>query len=1173
MGLRRREMKLVKLNAITMVSIAAFMLVILLVFVNEIFDFPSLLFNAPPTPVNWVDIGIVSFLVLLVGSLTIFFSWRLILKREQAEEALRESEEKFAKTFRASPNLFSITTLEDGTYIDVNDSYTRVTGYSREEMIGHTVAEFSVWAKPEDRDKVMEIMEKEGRVSDIELQCRKKSGEIHTVLFSSELINIGGEPYVISMGTDITERKQAAEKYRAILGTALDGFWLSDLKGRFLEVNDAYCSMIGYTREELLEMSIPDIEEVENPDDVARRINKIMKQGSDRFESRHRRKDGGVIDVEVSVNYLAVEEGRMFVFIRDVTERKQAEEQLRIAERNFRNSIDNSPLGIRIITMDGELLYANKAILDIYGYSSLEEMRDTPIKQRYTPGSYAEYKERKKRRESGKPVPPNYEIGIIRKDGEIRHLTASRKAVVWNGEVQFQTIYQDVTEGKQAVEALRESEEKFTRAFRANPHAVFIARLDDGRLIEVNNGFVRFTGYTQKELLGHNMGEFGIAATAGGREVIVRKLREKKGVRDEERLYRTKSGESRTGLLSADIILVNGVECMVGVITDITERKQAEEMYRTLASGSPIGVYIVQDGKFQFVNPQFRKDTGFTEDELLHTDHLRLVHLEDRGKVRKNAVAMLKGKRSSPYEFRAVGKDGKSIWALETVTSIHYQGKRAVLGNFMDITERKQAEEALRESEEKFATAFHASPDAISIVTVDDGKIIDVNEGFTRFTGYTSEEAIGKSAVELGLWANPEEGKRMLGLLKESPGFYNEEFSSCAKSGEVRVGLFSMELLNIGGRQCRMSVIRDITERKQAEEALRESEEKFATAFRASPDAISIVTVDDGKIIDVNEGFARFTGYTREEAIGKTPTELGLWVEPEEDDRMLSMLKKNPGLSNEEFACYTKSGETRVGLFSTETLNIGGRQCGMSVIKDITERKKIEEQLVVTDRLVSIGELASGIAHELNNPLTGVIGFSELLLNRDVPDDIKEDLELINREARRTAGVVRNLLTFARGHSQEKKSVDVNEVIESVLQLRAYEHRANNIHIDTRLASALPGVMADDFQLRQVFLNIVINAEHFMIEAHGRGNLTITTEQADGLVRASFADDGPGIARKNLRHLFDPFFTTKEIGKGTGLGLSICHGIVTEHGGNIYAESGLGKGATFIVELPVSKRR
>ena len=238
--------------------------------------------------------------------------------------------------------------------------------------------------------------------------------------------------------------------------------------------------------------------------------------------------------------------------------------------------------------------------------------------------------------------------------------------------------------------------------------------------------------------------------------------------------------------------------------------------------------------------------------------------------------------------------------------------------------------------------------------------------------------------------------------------------------------------------------------------------------------------------------------------------------------------------------------------------------------QELHERKQMEEKLIMTDRLASIGEMAAGVAHELNNPLTGVIGFAELLLEKDVPDDIREDIAIIHHEAKRVAEVVKNLLTFARRHPPSKQPVDINTVIAGVLGLRAYEQKVSNIQVVTHFAPDLPEVVADHFQLQQVFFNIITNAEYFMTEAHHKGTLTITTERVGDVIRASFADDGMGISKENLGHLFDPFFTTKEVGRGTGLGLSICHGIITEHGGRIYAESELGKGTTFVVELPIT---
>ena len=228
---------------------------------------------------------------------------------------------------------------------------------------------------------------------------------------------------------------------------------------------------------------------------------------------------------------------------------------------------------------------------------------------------------------------------------------------------------------------------------------------------------------------------------------------------------------------------------------------------------------------------------------------------------------------------------------------------------------------------------------------------------------------------------------------------------------------------------------------------------------------------------------------------------------------------------------------------------------------------------MLADRLASIGQLTSGIAHEINNPLTGVIGFSELLLEKDLPDEIKEDLGIISKEAKRAANVIKGLLTFVRSKGTEKDLVDINSIIQEVLKLRAYEQRLSNIEVKAQFAPDLPRVIGNGAQMQQVFMNLIINAEQAMIETHGRGRLKVITGNAGEMVLVSITDDGPGISPENMKKLFSPFFTTKEVGKGTGLGLSICHGIVTEHGGRIYAESELGKGASFILELPIPASR
>jgi signal transduction histidine kinase len=245
-------------------------------------------------------------------------------------------------------------------------------------------------------------------------------------------------------------------------------------------------------------------------------------------------------------------------------------------------------------------------------------------------------------------------------------------------------------------------------------------------------------------------------------------------------------------------------------------------------------------------------------------------------------------------------------------------------------------------------------------------------------------------------------------------------------------------------------------------------------------------------------------------------------------------------------------------------------------IRYAIERKQAEErerrlqlQLNLSNRLASLGLMVEGIAHEINNPLTSVIGFAQMLTFQDIPENTKEDVKTIGDNAQRVADIMKNLLTFAKQQKLEQTYINVNDIIEATLKMRAYPLGDRNITVTTQLDPALPSTLADATLLQQAFLNLVINAETAMKLAHGKGSLLIKTALISDTIQISFTDDGPGIAEANLVHLFDPFFSTRGVGQGAGLGLSVCYGIITEHNGQIYAKSQLGKGSVFTVELPV----
>jgi two-component system NtrC family sensor kinase len=234
-----------------------------------------------------------------------------------------------------------------------------------------------------------------------------------------------------------------------------------------------------------------------------------------------------------------------------------------------------------------------------------------------------------------------------------------------------------------------------------------------------------------------------------------------------------------------------------------------------------------------------------------------------------------------------------------------------------------------------------------------------------------------------------------------------------------------------------------------------------------------------------------------------------------------------------------------------------------------SQTRLVQERLLQSEKMSSVGQLVSGVAHELNNPLTGIMGFAQLLLLRDLDETARRQVETIYSEAERASKIVSNLLTFARRRKAQKESANLNTLIERVLELRNYDLRVRNIDIALDMDPELPETMLDTNQVQQVLLNIIINAEQAMRSEGGEGRLRIATRAQRGGIVASFADSGPGMSAETLRRIFDPFFTTKDAGEGTGLGLTISYGIIEDHGGRIWAESEPGRGTTFLIELPM----
>ncbi len=348
------------------------------------------------------------------------------------------------------------------------------------------------------------------------------------------------------------------------------------------------------------------------------------------------------------------------------------------------------------------------------------------------------------------------------------------------------------------------------------------------------------------------------------------------------------------------------------------------------------------------------------------------------------------------------------------------------------------------------------------------------------------------------------------------------------------------------------------------------SQKEWETTFDAMQDCVSVHDTT-GKVIRANVALARRFSTIPQKIIGRYCSQLYGEDGPESTRCRHSLPLGSDALIVEEVNLPQMGGVFQLSVSPWYDKN--NRLAGsIHVAKDINNEKMLQQQLIQSEKLSAIGELISGIAHELNNPLTGVMGYSQLLqLRKDLDDPVKESLQKINNLALRCQKIVQNLLSFARKQKPERTLTDINEIIGKTVELRSYELQVNNIEIRLDLDRDLPKTIADAHQLQQVFLNIVTNAEHAMLESNSRGILHIRTKTDPQMshIVVEIKDDGPGIPENHLNKIFDPFFTTKEVGKGTGLGLSLSYGMIKEHGGNIYVHSRLNEGATFFVELPV----
>lgn len=580
-----------------------------------------------------------------------------------------------------------------------------------------------------------------------------------------------------------------------------------------------------------------------------------------------------------------------------------------------------------------------------------------------------------------------------------------------------------------------------------------------------------------------------------------------------------------------------------------------------------IAFSISLDGRIQVVNREFANILALPfasvvnhpiEEFILEPGRADLDRVLPRFIEKRswNGVLRVRWKKSNEVRYYdctiyAVVKDGSVVGASGLARDISSQ----------------------REAESRFTDLFETLHEGVYI-SQPDGTLVDANPALVRTLGYSDKEDLFSARPEDHFF-NPSEFGPLLAVLDRQGFLRDQEILLRRKDGA------SIPVLNscVAIRDASGQIVRiqgslvDITERRQMERRLREEQEFVRRLVACFPDVI-VVLDTDGRYTFVSPRIQELLGYTPEEFVDGTLEE-----RPHPDDRdavmkfFTNLVSGKTPVGTVEYRTRHKDGSWRVFRANASPLTDSEeRVIGVvASARDVTEAKRLEQQLLQSEKLAAIGQMVSGVAHELNNPLTAIIGISDLLRERAPDDSSRRQTELVQKQARKAAGLVQGLLMFSRPSRPLSQKIRIEDLIDRAIDLRRGVLDSCRIAIALEHANDLPAVDADPNQLAQVFVNILSNAEQGISSARDHGRIEIHTGVSDGKLEILIDDDGPGIPAEIRSKIFDPFFTTRRAGGGSGLGLTICLVIVKEHGGSIEAQSSPLGGARLRILLPASK--
>jgi len=1180
-----------------------------------------------------------------------------VVEHQKTEKLLNESEERFRLLYDNAP-LGCHSLDENGHLVEVNKAWLDKIGYCRDEVIGKWFGDFLAPDYKECFRKNFSRFKEQGEIQGVEYELVKKDGSQIYVLLDGKLSRDpdGGFGQTNCVWKEITELKKTEKALRdsefmmrSIFRAAPVGIGV--VSNRIIKmVNQRMCEMVGYAAEELIGKNArflyPTDEEYEY---VGReKYMQIKEKGTGTVETRLKCKDGRIIDVVLSstpIDLSNLEAGVTFTAL-DITERKAAEEALRLSEEKFRELVELLPEMIFECDLDGCVTYLSQQGFALFGVGIEDFEKGVILSDYLIPEDRERAKEDIGRVLRGEDLGSN-EYTLMKKDGSPVPVLVHSTAMYKDGKpVGLRGIVVDMTERKAAEEALRLTQfsvDHFSdAAYWMGP---------DGRFIYVNDTACRTLGYSREELLNMTVHDINPEFPEETWEHYWEKFK-RSGSSIIETVHRRKNGEVFPVEISANYIEFSGREYNCAFARDISDRRKAEESLKESEArlkkaqeAAKIGAwdFDVASGMFWGSEEAFRI-FGFTRDsEYLPIEEVdsRITNYEE---VRKSFADLIRNGKEYDIEYEVTRKiDGKRIF-------IHSVGERIldkqgvpvkVTGFIQDVTERKLSElrkESLQHVRE--AVWKMQKPEDLQAVSHRIKKsLVEHKVPFQNFVINAIDRSEDDVTVhsyflsDSGEWikADNPEGERTIvkiwrdgvacyrkdlekedifherGYIEEhfdvkvrsvldvpfshgtiainspEPGAFSEndiklieELAEVLSEGFVRVH----DLKNLETYAAKLE--KEIIEHKKTENSLMESENFYHSTIDSINDAVHVVDTDL-RIILVNTVTMRWVKELSlgENIVGMTLPEAFPFISKEAIDEYYRVIETGETVSGEE---KNKFGNRFV---ITETRKIPVIEHGnvsriITIVRDVTDQKRLEEQFLQSQKMESVGRLAGGIAHDFNNILTAIIGNAELaLMSLSRDDPLYEDINEIKMSGERASDLTRQLLAFSRRQIVVPKLINLNSTLINMHKMLK-RIVGEDIEIVTVPAENLWNVKVDPGQIEQVLTNLVVNARDAMPEG---GKLTIETANVDlddeycqthadtipgSYVMMAVSDTGVGMDEETAALVFEPFFTTKETGKGTGLGLSTCYGIVKQNNGNIWVYSEPGQGTTIKVYLPRS---